>query len=246
MTIRALLMLALLPASVLAAPPVDPSSGKGLLQSHAATGPAERFTLAAHVPLANVLISEVAYTPTPWLRVAFANVVPSREVSFIARAQIRAEVLRADRVVLAVAAEYPWIGTRLTVLPQALFRGVAFLDLALDQEARVSLHLGAGAGAAPSGRFALDAPSGAIFHGELGVVGRVARHLKLLIETQSALILESDTRNGLSEAHPVRYGARFFTGEVAAELAFVLPFGAEDVGESLILGRPYLSATVAF
>jgi len=74
----------------------------------------------------------------------------------------------------------------------------------------------------------------------VSLLGRIARHVKVVIEVSSAGLLARED-SGFAEAVVVGYGVRFFTGNIAGDIGFIRPFAfdsEDEFGDELILGVP--------
>jgi hypothetical protein len=74
----------------------------------------------------------------------------------------------------------------------------------------------------------------------VSLIGRLGRHVKLVVEVSSAGVLARDDSE-LAEGIVVGYGVRFFTGNIAGDVGFIRPFafdGDDDFADELILGVP--------
>jgi hypothetical protein len=205
----------------------DPNIDRGFLLPTAETQPAGSITFNDY----QLFFVGLTYGITDSLQVSASALLPVLEdTPTVVSGSGKLRLVATDRFRLAAHASATALRADGDGVGLATLGGTGSLCLDAGCHSMLSATVGAMA--------ALDdgVAAPAVFYG-LSATRRVAPRIKLLAEVAGAAL---DVEDGTESLHGVSYGVRFFAANIAADVGFVKPIGADD---PFVLGFPFLNVS---
>ena len=215
----------------------DASSGRNWLTPTALTPPAGTFTISDF----ELFVLGASYSVTDQFQISGATLLPIvSDMPFVGILSAKLQVLRVGRVRAAGQLSAIYLRTRDGSSDRqdsaVAFTGGGALTLCLDVgcNSYASGYLGAG--------FARDNNSSVPIGVSATVVGRVARHVKLMLELDTGGVVGQ--LDAAADGVLAWYGVRFTSPNIGVDLGFVKPVcgGGCEIKE-LPLGLPFVAVS---
>ena len=162
-------------------------------------------------------------------------------------------VSRSDRSVIAVTGNFNYFADSLDVdsdddddvdASLMTFGPGVLADMFLDDGGKFAVHGGLNISGVAGGSSDLNVADGALIMLDFGFSLRASSSIKIALEGKLPAAYH-DGEIEVADAVLLLYGVRFHGSSLAADLAFMRPFGDVDTGD-LVLGIPYVAFTARF